>query len=328
MKAFRIIWRNWRPFFLLNVVFIALFLAGLFYAQSHPEVHQVHANTLKSALMGEDPLLPAVAALYYAHRTLLLAFVLTFLINLLFQSLLLITVPSLIVPFAGPVVVGFRLLLWGMAYGQEKVTGSPAVLVLVLEGEGYILAAFGAYLLGTRFLFPSQYELPSRKAGFKTGVKLLRPLYWLIGIFLLAAAWFEAPRTLPEVGQAFPPGSKIQSFSFGDTDSSVVVPYSGSTVFFEAHSIQPGEAKMVGLVLEDAGYFRRHDPKVARVSQHQSLYSIEIYLDEDYWNSPEVTERFSTMLSDLRQIYPDRRFQILVFNVDDSGGRQERVFKN
>jgi hypothetical protein len=286
----------------------------------------MHANTLKSALMGEDPLLPAVATVYYAHRTLLLAIALIFLINILICSLLLISVPSLVVPFAGLAVVGFRSILWGVGYGHETVTGSPGLLVMALEGEGYILAAFGSYLLGTRLLFPSQYELPSRRAGFKTGFTLLRQLYWLIGIFLIAAAWFEAPRTLPEAGQAFPPGSKVQSFSFGETDSSVVVPYSGSTVFFEARSISPEEAKMVGLILEDVGYFRRHDPKLARVSQHQSSCSIEIYLDEDYWNSPEITERFSTMLSSLRQMYPDRRYQILLFNIDDSGGRRERTF--
>lgn len=328
MRAFRIIRQNWRPFLVLNVVFIALFIAGVVYGQTHPEDPRLHTNTLKSALMGEDPVLPAVANLYYAHRTLLLGIVLTFLINLLFMSLFLISVPSLVVPFAGLVVVGIRMILWGMAYGQEKVAGSPGLLVMVLEGEGYIVAAFGTYLFGTCFLFPSQYELPSRKAGFKTGIKLLRPLYWLIGILLLAAAWFEAPKSIPFEGQAFPPGTKVQSFAAGDTDSSVVVRYSGSPVFFDTHSTKPEDARMVGLFLEDISYFRPHDPKVARISQQGLDFTIELYLDEDYWNSPEVTERFSTMLSGLRRMYPDRRYQILVFTLDDSGGRQERVFKN
>jgi hypothetical protein len=328
MRAFGIIRQNWRPFLVLNVIFIALFLAGMFYAQSHPEEHRLHVHTLKNALTSEDPALPAVATLYYAHRTLLLGIVLTFLINLLFGSLLLVSVPSLVVPFAGLVVVGIRLLLWGMAYSQEKAGGPPGLLVTALEGEGYILAAFGTYLLGTRFLFPSQYELPSRKVGFRVGIKMARKLYWPIGLFLLAAAWFEAPQAIPAAGQAFPPGTKVQSNATGDTDSSVVIPYSGSPVFFDTRNIRPEDARVVGLLLEDISYFRPHDPKVARISQERSELTVELYLDEDYWNSPEVTERFSSMLSSLRQMNPSRRYRILVFTLDDSGGRQERAFKN
>jgi hypothetical protein len=328
MKAFKIIRQNWRVYLLLNVIFVALFLTGLFYAQSHPEAQQTHLSALRSALTGGNPLLTAIADAYYAHRTLFLGIVFTFLINLLIGALLQISLPSLIVPFVGLLVVGYRAVLWGMAYGSGFGVESLNLLPMALEGEGYILAAFAAYLHGAHFLFSSRFGLTSRKEGYKTGIKVVGKLIWLVGIMLLAAAYFEAPRVLPETGQSFPPGAKVQSLTIGENDSSVVVPYSGSTVFFDARDVQPEDAKIVGVVLEDITYFRRHDPKVAKLSRRQSYYSIELYLDDDHWNSPDVADRFSMMINSLRRIYPDRRYQILAFCLDDSGGRKETVFKD
>ena len=70
----------------------------------------------------------------------------TFGINFFVGSVLVLTLPSCVIPGSGILVAGFRAVLWGLilvpATLQQAFVMLPHSGTLLLEGEGYILAAF------------------------------------------------------------------------------------------------------------------------------------------------------------------------------------------
>src|SRR5262249_3445306 len=75
----------------------------------------------------------------------------TFLINFFLGTIVMITVPSMIVPGVGAAVAALRAYSWGVLLGPALVLTARAMLphsgTMLLEGEGYILATFFALLI-------------------------------------------------------------------------------------------------------------------------------------------------------------------------------------
>jgi hypothetical protein len=82
----------------------------------------------------------------YASRNVAPAAVTTLAVNFMLCSLLFITLPSVVVPGLGLQVALFRALLWALLLAPTNQALAWAMLphlgTLLLEGEGYILAAF------------------------------------------------------------------------------------------------------------------------------------------------------------------------------------------
>jgi hypothetical protein len=70
--------------------------------------------------------------------------------------------------------------------------GAATLLLLLLEGEGYVLAMLAAYLQGMAFLFPQRVGVPTRRQGFVAGLRMTARLYLLVVLVLGAAAAYEA----------------------------------------------------------------------------------------------------------------------------------------
>jgi hypothetical protein len=186
-----------RPYLILHLVYYGLIASAMLYTISDRSLQEQLAQLVLDAL-GVGPLAPASLA-FSAGRA-LLTVGLIFAVNLLGATFLVITVPSLIVPFGGLLVFAVRALLWGILFApqvsggvevREVLMGLGVLLLLVLEGEGYILAALGAFIQGRALFWPESVEASGFLQGCGYGLREQARLYVLIVLLLLVAAVYE-----------------------------------------------------------------------------------------------------------------------------------------
>jgi hypothetical protein len=135
-----------------------------------------------------------VAGKAYGSGSIPLAAAVTFLINFLLGSLVFITLPSMIVPGAGAIVVAFRAVLWGLVLAPASVLTATVMLphswTLLLEGEGYVLAALFGLLIPIHLCQPSLGSTAWGRFGRVLLLNLKANI--LVALVLAAAACYEA----------------------------------------------------------------------------------------------------------------------------------------
>ncbi len=123
-----------------------------------------------------------------------LAALTTFAINFPLGSLVCITLPSIILPGAGVLVAGLRAALWGLLLAPSFGTCSgmmlPHSFTLLLEGEGYVIAAFFG-LLVLVYLFRKDEGTGAANRYVKALLMNVRGNL-LVAIVLAVAAIYEA----------------------------------------------------------------------------------------------------------------------------------------
>jgi hypothetical protein len=161
-------------------------------AAFHPEIQQKLGHSIQSGIRDS---LPGIARAY-SNGNVISAAAWTFVVNSALGALVTISLPGLIVPFSGMLMTALRMILWGLVLSPTshtlRVVMLPHSLTLLIEGQAYILAAFGSYLLGKWTLFPRTAGLSSHREGYVAGLKLNAALYLLILPILAAAAVYEA----------------------------------------------------------------------------------------------------------------------------------------
>ena len=211
MSAFRsaldVLRRARRPYIVLNLVYYGLVVCGMVYTTFDQSLQQTLREAVLAAFSDGGPLAPVLGA--YTTGQVLLAIAATFGINLVAATLLVITLPSLIIPFSGLLLTGLRALVWGALFapqitgqieGKEVLAWGLFLILLFLEGEGYVLAALGAYLHGRAFLWPRRVGLTGPGQGYLYGLKEQARVYLWVVVVLLIAAIYEvwvAVVTLP-----------------------------------------------------------------------------------------------------------------------------------
>lgn len=107
-----------------------------------------------------------------------------------------ITLPSLVIPFSGLLLGAYRAILWGFLLSpttpELRLVMIPHSLVLILEGQAYILAMLAAYVQGKAFLWPRSVGAATRRQGYGLGVKRSVRIYVLVVLLLAVAAVYEA----------------------------------------------------------------------------------------------------------------------------------------
>lgn len=100
--------------------------------------------------------------------------------NVVVASLLVIIVPSLVLPFAGIVLFAISLVDVGLLLAPVDETAAlillPHSITLLIEMQAYVLLLFGVFLLGRAWLRPRAVGRPNRRSGYVFG---LRRLGWL-----------------------------------------------------------------------------------------------------------------------------------------------------
>ena len=195
-RALGLVAKHLRPFLLVNLVYFGLVGSGMAYGAWDKEYH----DAVKKNIQQEVPKsLPAVVDAYQGGH-LAKAIGWTFGVNLIAGAFLVITFPSLLVPFSGLAIGAFRAVMWGLLFAPDFSAFGPTALarglliglLVLLEGEGYVLAMLGAYLHGKSFVLPQSAGLATRWQGYKTGAAQAMQLYPLIAGVLAVAAVYEA----------------------------------------------------------------------------------------------------------------------------------------
>jgi hypothetical protein len=190
-----VVMRNFRSLMLVNLVYFGLVGAGMAYGAWKPEVHDALASSLRQ---GVKDALPGVTAAYGEGR-IAIAAAWTLGINLLIGSFVYITVPSLLVPFSGIVTAAIRAVMWGLVFTPSlaalsvagTIKGLLIGLLILLEGEGYVLAILGSYIHGAAVLAPASVGASTRWKAYRSGAHTALTIYPLIVAVLALAALYE-----------------------------------------------------------------------------------------------------------------------------------------
>jgi hypothetical protein len=192
-NAWQIIKEHSRAYVALNVIYYGLILGAMFFVAFNPSLQQSLMAHVREAF-AKGSFRPVWFA--YAHKHVLLAMVLTFLVNFVFGSLATITLPSMIVPFSGLAMGILRATLWGLLFSPtESGIGLgmiPHSLTVVLEGQAYVVAMFAAYLHGRSFVQPRSVGAATCGEGYVAGLKMSLHLYSLVILLLFVSAVYEA----------------------------------------------------------------------------------------------------------------------------------------
>lgn len=186
-----------QAYVLINIVYYGLIVVSMAYTAFDRSLHDALMTAVSESL-SQGPLAPVLEA-YTAHRV-LAAIGLTVGINLAVGSFVSITLPSLIIPFSGLLMAAFRALTWGVLFSPqigeglapgELVTGLLLGVLVLLEGQGYVLAALAAYVQGKAFLRPRTVGKTRRPQAYWHGLKESARIYVLVALVLLVAAVYE-----------------------------------------------------------------------------------------------------------------------------------------
>ncbi len=186
-----------RAYIALNVLYYGLIIGGMIYVAFDRSVQKSLVEAIGSTFT-TGPL--ALVGKAYTGGQVLMAIVLTFVVNLGLGSFAEITLPSLVIPFSGLLVGAYRAVLWGLIFspppveitGERLIFGALTLILLILEGQGYVLTMLAAYIQGKAFISPQSVSVTTHRQGYWVGVKRSARLYLLVVLVLAVAAVYEA----------------------------------------------------------------------------------------------------------------------------------------
>jgi hypothetical protein len=181
----------------LHLVYFGLVLAASAVIYHFPELQMGMLSVVHGAVA--DPHNPlGVAGKAYDSQNIAWAAAVTFAVNFLLGSAAVITVPSLLVPGSGTLVAVLRATLWGLLLAPSFATLSLVMLphagTLLLEGEGYILAAFFGLLVPIYLFERDKGAALTSRYGRALLINL--KAMTLVAVVLLAAACYEATEVI------------------------------------------------------------------------------------------------------------------------------------
>lgn len=178
----------------VHLVYFGLVSVGALAIYELPEVQAVLMSAVQDQLSGKERGPLAMAGAAYGSGNIPRAAAVTFVINFFIGSVLCITLPSIVFPGVGLVIAVLRPLLWGfllapttavMALGMVPHSGT-----LLLEGEGYLLAAFFGLLVPIKVVQASTGDSVGHR--FRRVLLLNLQACALIAVVLGVAAVYEA----------------------------------------------------------------------------------------------------------------------------------------
>jgi hypothetical protein len=185
-QPFKIIRGNLRAYLAMNAVVYGLVAVGFVVGLAFPEL-----RAARGAALEEDGTAELVLSLLDSPWLFALTI---FAVNTLTAAVAQILLPSLIVPFAGIAVFGYRAYVLGLTLaptdGANAIALIPHSLTILIEFQAYVLLMLGAYLLGRAWLRPRLVGAPNRRQGYLHG---LRQIGWLslpaLALFVVGALY-------------------------------------------------------------------------------------------------------------------------------------------
>lgn len=186
-----------RAYVIINAAYYGLVLCLMVYGLFNRELNQKLLELVGTGF--SQGFLAPVAGAYIGGKV-LAAIGLTFVTNLLVGSFATITLPGLIIPFSGMLMGAYRAVLWGLLFSPplddlsplKLLAGLLILILLLLEGQAYVLTLLGVYVQGRAFLFPERVGAAGHWAGYKLGLKQTLSIYVWVAAVLVVAAIYEA----------------------------------------------------------------------------------------------------------------------------------------
>ena len=177
----------------LHLLYFGLVLLASLIVYELPTLQTVLFSALRQ--VAADPHNPlGVAAKAYHSLNIPRAAAVTFGVNFFLGSCVVITLPSLVVPGSGVLLAVIRATLWGLLLAPTFVLLSFGMLAhsgtLLLEGEGYILAAFFGLLVPLYLFHDDQGRGLWRRYGRALVMNLKAMI--VVAVVLAVAACYEA----------------------------------------------------------------------------------------------------------------------------------------
>jgi hypothetical protein len=187
--------RKYKHLFLaLHLIYFGAVVLMMLVAYSLPELQFSLLSGIRSQVVDEGSGPLAVAGRAYMSKNILRAALTTFLINFPLGSLAVITLPSLILPGAGVLLLGIRAISWGVLLAPSYVNLSgmmlPHSLTLLIEGHAYVIAGFFGVLVLVYLFRKAEGPGIARRYGRALLLNLKGNL--LVAIVLVIAAIYEA----------------------------------------------------------------------------------------------------------------------------------------
>ena len=196
-RAWQVVIEHRRAYVAINLLYYGLVLAGMAYVFANPVLQKELVQAVGQSLQPGGSL--AAVSEAYGSGNVAVAAAVTFGVNLVLGSLLVITLPSLVVPFSGLAMGTLRAVLWGLILAPQGPLALPMIphsITLLVEGQGYILAMLGAYTIGRGLLSPRSYAASGHLQGYLAGVQRCARLYVLVALVLAVAAVYEATEVI------------------------------------------------------------------------------------------------------------------------------------
>jgi hypothetical protein len=200
-EALTLIKKDRKAFNLINIGYFATIIFGMLVIRLSPEFQKQLISLIGDAF-STGPLKYLTGA--YSNGEIIKAIGLTFIVNLVLGTLIALTLPSLVIPFGGFVMGVYRALAWGFLFSPDLtgldlpkvILGIGIGLLLIFEGEAYVLGLFAAYLQGRAWVKPTSVGVENHTQGYLAGIRLTLRMYLLVIGMLLIAAIYEVILTV------------------------------------------------------------------------------------------------------------------------------------
>jgi hypothetical protein len=194
LNALRIVNDYRRAYILSNMVYYGLFISGVIAMALVPASLKESMIQQLGVFLTTGTYAPVTEA--YDSGFVLLAILLTFVVNLIIGRFFSITLPSVVIPFSGPLMympIAFTMgTVVSLALGTRTIIDINLFLLAALELQSSVIAILGAYIQGKALLFPKSVGLATHQQGFWLGIKESLYLYALIIAVLAIAAVHES----------------------------------------------------------------------------------------------------------------------------------------
>jgi hypothetical protein len=183
----------------VHLVYFGLYLLAAALVFRAPDLRNALQAIIQSDISGGGGLLQKAGSAYRSGNIAWAALV-TFAINFFVGSVLVLTLPSCVIPGSGILVACVRAVSWGLilvpATLQQAFVMLPHSGTLLLEGEGYILAAFFGLMVPLSLRRRPAEPGVEARGGYGRAVLLNLKGCVLVAIVLAVAATYEATEVI------------------------------------------------------------------------------------------------------------------------------------
>ena len=175
----------------VHLVYFGIVIVSSLITYQVAEAQVVLLGKVREALSTSgNPL--GVAGVAYQSGNIPLAAAVTFGINFVLGSLLMITLPSILLPGSGILVAGVRAMAWGLILAPVVQSLAyamlPHSLTMLLEGEGYILATLFGLLIPIHIIRARLGGNPLTRFG-QVLLLNLKANFWIASVLAVAAIY-------------------------------------------------------------------------------------------------------------------------------------------